>query len=181
MPLSTSDDFHWTGDVLWKLVLKPFFPILQSFGFLLPFCHQLWLQFLLTVGLVMFSDQRCVIECSRNPSFYSALYSSTFNKVLAPLQKLKVLDIALVEPLELNCRQQCNVVNIFLAIVLGYFAPTLILVAYEETTRLEALMQFGGSPIFHGSKVLLLYSLILLPLIASIIVDAIYTFIFLSF
>ena len=179
MPLSTSDDFHWTGDVLWKLVLKPFFPILQSFGFLLPFCHQLWLQFLLTVGLVMFSDQRCVIECSRNPSFYSALYSSTFNKVLAPLQKLKLPELALVEPFEFNCRQQCNVVNIFLAMFLGYLAPTLILAAIEETTRLEGLMHFGGSPIFHGSKVTLFYSLLLLPLMAIITLEIIYIFIFL--
>ena len=179
IPLSTSEDFHWTGDVFWKLVIKPFFPILQSFGFLLPFCHQIWLQFLLTVGLVMFSDQRCVIECSRNPSFYSALYSSTFNKVLAPLQKLKVLDIALVEPLDLGCRQQCNVVNIFLAIFLGYLAPILILGAIEETTRLEGLMQFGGSPIFHGSKVFLLYALLLLPLMAIITLEIIYIFIFL--
>ena len=179
IPLFTSMDFHWTGGVLWKLLMKPSLPILQSFGFLLPFCHQLWLQFLLTVGLAVFSDPRCVIECSRNPSFYSTLYSSTFNKVLAPLQKLKLPELALVEPFEFNCRQQCNVVNIFLAMFLGYLAPTLILAAIEETTRLRALREFGGSPLLHKSKVTLFYSLLLLPLMAIITLEVIYVFIFL--
>ena len=179
IPLSTSMDFHWTGDVLWRLLMKPCLPILQSFGFLLPFCHQVWLQFLLTAGLVMFSDQRCVMECSRNPSFYSALYLSTFNKVLAPLQKMKLLDITTDGPLELSCQQQCDVVTIFLAIFMGYLVPTLILAGIEETTRLEGLMHFGGSPIFHGSKVTLFYSLLLLPLMAIITLEIIYIFIFL--
>lgn len=180
LPFYEAHDFRWSGSLIWRLLIKSFVPILQSFGFLLPLSQHIWLQLLLSIGPIVLTDERCVMECARNPSFYSALYSSTL-KLMAPLQGFKLVDAVIMEPLQLDCcRQQCNIVNIFMLFYMGYVVPTVILAAIQEPIRLQMLMEFGGSPIFHNGKVTLLYSLALLPILAILTLDLIYTFIFIS-
>lgn len=51
---------------------------------------------------------------------------------------------------------------------LGYVVSTLLLAALEEPACMKFLRERGGTPLFRGAGALMLFSLALLPLLASL-------------
>lgn len=84
------------------------------------------------------------------------------------LQRLVPGPVKVNLPDSLGCNEMCFVTNMFILSFVGFLVPTLILAAVEEPSRAFVLMRFGGTPFFHSTKTLLLFTLSVLPLVAAL-------------
>lgn len=162
-PVITLTQFTWNPKAVWRLVSRGMFLTLQSFGFQTHFAQHVWLHAIITTIMVGFVDRRCDLECSANKGFYLPLFSAVA-KFLVTLQSycpwFNGDDFLLRSG---NCRQICGGANVALLTGIGFVLPTLVLVAIEETARIQwACRLFGRSFIFPHITTILFYSLFLL-------------------
>ena len=177
-PLITSPTFSWSMQPFWKFFYKTALIIIQSLAFRAPFSQHIWLISISLATAIGFTDRRCHIECDTNPSFYSAMYSSTIG-LLSPLQKYMIAPVSVNLMESSSCRQMCDITHMFSLLFLAGLCPTMILTAFEEPSRQKTLQRYGGSFVFYPPKALLLYSLLLLPVLAVITFEFISTIILL--
>ena len=177
-PLITSPTFSWSMQPFWKFFYKTALIIIQSLAFRAPFSQHIWLISISLATAIGFTDRRCHIECDTNPSFYSAMYSSTIG-LLSPLQKYMIAPVSVNLMESSSCRQMCDITQVFSLIFVGFCVTLMILTAFEEPSRQKTLQKYGGSSIFYPPKALLLYSLFLLPILAVITFEFISTLILL--
>lgn len=167
-PLLTTKHFSWNQyPVVSRLLIKSALPVLQSFGFRAPLYHHFWLTLSTLVTMSFFAIPRCNFECTGNPSLYPELYYSCL-RYLSMLQRLVPGPVKVNLPDSLGCNEMCFVTNMFILSFVGFLVPTLILAAVEEPSRAFVLMRFGGTPFFHSTKTLLLFTLSVLPLVAAL-------------
>jgi hypothetical protein len=88
-PLFTSTKFSWTANVVWAVFTRSSIPLTQSFGYRLPLNLQIPVVSIVTFILVGLSIPRCAVECTKNASFYSVLYSKTMS-MFSELKKLVI-------------------------------------------------------------------------------------------
>ena len=169
-PIITTKEFIWTRKAILLLLPKGFGLSIQAFGYRVPFAQHVWLQ-LGSLAVVLASvDQRCILQCGTNESFYFLFFSSV-GKFLGMLQHNCPWFVGPNFLMERGtCRQICNATNLTITTVIGYIFPTLVLMAFEESSRMNFICRrFGKTPIFPTAKTMVIYSLILLIFYTSLV------------
>ena len=176
-PIIKIKEFSWKPESAWMLLSKTLFPILQTFGFRVELRHQLLLIPFTAAAFFYQSTGRCALVCNVNPAFYCLKYSSS-REIFASLHSLMIFGPHVFQelPSESTCINDCELVRSFLFLFVGFLIPTLILAAFEETSRLEILSRYGGTPFYQSSIGNLFYSFLMLPFLAFLIFELVSSF-----
>ena len=172
-----SNTFAWTRQAVWMMLSRCVFPFLQTFGFRLQLRDQLLVIPFTAVTAVFQSKARCSVVCNANPIYYGLKYLSS-REIFASLHSLMIFGPHVFQnsPTETNCIKDCELVRAFPILFVGFLIPTLILAALEETSRLEVLSWYGGTPFYQSSVGNLFYSFLMLPFFAVIIFELVFLF-----
>lgn len=181
----TSTHFFWSPKIVFYVIYKPLILLVQTFGFILPIRYQVWVIAVnLAVGFYS-SMVRCPTECSVNILYYHDLYSKIVNISNKSLFKFTITSKIDYYSMQLantaSCQTLCMISTSFIYITVG-IACLLFLAAIEEPTRVtHALLNKRNtklSPFQHDFKRHIMYSLFLLPLLASIVFDGVSAMLF---
>lgn len=166
-PLASTLNFKWSLLPVQPLIVKSFVPIYHSLGFRLPLIYQVPLLLFTCIAISVHIDPRCCLECSTNPSYYTAMYTLTTD-FFAKIKRLSIFGMSdgSVDLMDLSCRQNCDITQGFFVFYIGFFVPVLMVWCIEELDRLRFLAFRGGSLIQPKPNLYFAYSAMLLPFFA---------------
>jgi hypothetical protein len=144
--------------------------IMQTFGYRVRLSLHVWLLAPMLALLMASSHRRCGVECRAPAAEY---YAPHYEAIVAPFLPMQSLAVFAPQTLALptGCWQRCVAVHSFVQMFVGFLAPSAILAALEEDSRLQFLEDRGGPGWLLRFKGLAAYT-VLLMLPAAVVVAA---------